>query len=163
MAASSSFDVVSRYDKQELRNALDQARREIGARWDLKDSETTLELEENNLTITTDGEYRLSTVRDLLEGKMVRRGVPLKILRYGEPQQASGGLVRQRAELVEGIEQDLARRITKSIRDAQPKVQAQIQGDELRVTAKSKDELQKVIQLLKGQEYPVELQFVNYR
>lgn len=163
MAASSSFDIVSRYDKQELLNALDQTRREINTRYDLKDSRSTLELEGDRLTITTDTDYRLQTVRDLMETKFVRRGLSLKVLRYEEPEPASGGAVRQRAVLVEGIEQDLGRRITKQIRDEFPKAQAQIQGDAVRVTAKSKDELQKVIQLLKGKEFPVDLQFVNYR
>lgn len=163
MAASSSFDIVSRYDKQELLNALDQTRREINTRYDLKDSRSSVELEGDRLTITTDSDYRLQTVRDLMETKFVRRGLSLKVLRYEEPEPASGGAVRQRVVLVEGIEQDLGRRITKQIRDEFPKAQAQIQGDAVRVTAKSKDELQKVIQLLKGKEFPVDLQFVNYR
>jgi uncharacterized protein YajQ (UPF0234 family) len=163
MAASSSFDVVSRYDKQEMVNALDQTRREMNTRYDLKDSRSTVELEGDRVTITTDGDYRLQTIRDLMETKMVRRGISLKVLRYSEPEPASGGNVRQRAELVQGIEQDLGRQITKAIRDEFPKVQAQVQGDTVRVTSKSKDDLQKVIQLLKGKDYPVELQFVNYR
>ena len=163
MAASNSFDIVSRYDKQELLNALDQTRREINTRYDLKDSRSSVELEGDRLTITTDTDYRLQTVRDLMETKFVRRGLSLKVLRYEEPEPASGGAVRQRAVLVEGIEQDLGRQITKQIRDEFPKAQAQIQGDAVRVTAKSKDELQKVIQLLKGKEFPVDLQFVNYR
>ncbi len=163
MASTSSFDVVSRYDRQEVINALDQTRREIITRYDLKDSRTTLELESDRITITTDGDYRLQTVRDLMEGKMVRRGVSLKALRYDEPEPASGGNVRQHADLVQGIEQDLGKQITKAIRDEYPKVQAQIQGDSLRITAKSKDDLQNVIQLLKGKDYPVDLQFVNYR
>lgn len=163
MAASSSFDIVSRYDKQELLNALDQTRREINTRYDLKDSRSTVELEGDRLTITTDTDYRLQTVRDLMETKFVRRGLSLKVLRYEEPEPASGGAVRQRVVLVEGIEQDLGRQITKQIRDEFPRAQAQIQGDAVRVTAKSKDELQKVIQLLKGKEFPVDLQFVNYR
>ena len=163
MAASSSFDIVSRYDRQEMLNALDQTRREIGTRYDLKDSRSTVELEDNQVTITTDGDYRLQTIRDLMETKLVRRGISLKVLRYKDPEDAAGGRVRQRAELVQGIEQDLGRQITKNIRDEFPKVQAQIQGDSLRVTAKSKDDLQKVIQLLKGKDFPVDLQFVNYR
>ena len=163
MAASSSFDVVSRFDRQELVNALDQSRREIQSRYDLKDSNSSIELEGDALTITTDGDYRLQAIRDLLEGKLIRRGISLKALRYEEPEPAAGGNVRQRVNLVQGIEQDLGRRITKAMRDEFPKVQAQIQGDAVRVTAKSKDDLQKVIGFLKSQEYPVELQFVNYR
>ncbi|MDP9380965.1 MAG: YajQ family cyclic di-GMP-binding protein [Chloroflexota bacterium] len=163
MAASSSFDVVSRYDKQEMVNAIDQTKREMNTRYDLKDSHSLVELDGDRVTITADGDYRLRTIRDLMESKLVRRGISLKVLRYSEPEQASGGNVRQRVDLVQGIEQDLGRQMVKTIRDEFPKVQAQIQGDSLRVTAKSKDDLQKVIQLLKGKEYPVDLQFVNYR
>lgn len=163
MAATSSFDIVSRYDHQEVLNALDQTRREINTRYDLKDSRSILELEGARITITTDGDYRLQTIRDLMESKFVRRGISLKTLRYDEPEAAAGATVRQRADLVEGIDQDLGRRIAKAIRDQAPKVQAQIQGDAVRVSAKSKDDLQNVIQLLKSQDYPVDLQFVNYR
>ncbi len=161
--ASSSFDIVSRYDRQEVLNALDQTRRELTTRYDLKDSKSSVELEGESLTITTDSDYRLETVRDLMEGKLIRRGVSLKTLRYSEPAPAAGGNVRQTAQLVQGIEQDLGRKITKSLREEFPKVQAQIQGDAVRVSAKSKDELQKVIAHLKAEDYPVELQFVNYR
>lgn len=163
MAATSSFDVVSKYDQQEVLNALDQTRREIQTRYDLKDSRTTIEHEGSRITITTDGEYRLQTVRDLMETKFIRRGLSLKVLKYSEPEPAAGGNVRQTAELVQGIDQDLGRRISKAIRDSFPKVQPQIQGDAIRITAKSRDELQSVIQYLKSQDYPVELQFVNYR
>ena len=163
MAANSSFDIVSKYDRQEVLNALDQARREIRTRYDLKDSRTQVELEGERLTIVTDGEYRLTTVRDMIESKFVRRGVSLKTLRYSEPEPASGGNVRQTANLVRGIDQDLGRQITKTIREAFPKLQAQIQGDMVRVTGKSKDDLQGVIRLLRDKDYPVELQFVNYR
>ncbi|MDP9350254.1 MAG: YajQ family cyclic di-GMP-binding protein [Chloroflexota bacterium] len=163
MAATSSFDIVSRYDHQEVLNALDQTRREINTRYDLKDSRSTVDLEGTRITITTDGDYRLQAIRDLMESKFVRRGISLKTLRYDEPEPAAGATVRQRAELVEGIDQDLGRRIAKAIRDQAPKVQAQIQGDAVRVSAKSKDDLQNVIQLLKSHEYPVDLQFVNYR
>ncbi len=161
--ASSSFDIVSRYDRQEVLNALDQTRRELTTRYDLKDSKSSVELDGESLTITTDSDYRLETVRDLMEGKLIRRGVSLKTLRYSEPTPAAGGNVRQTAQLVQGIEQDLGRKITKSLREEFPKVQAQIQGDAVRVSAKSKDELQKVIAHLKAEDYPVELQFVNYR
>lgn len=163
MAGASSFDVVSRYDRQEVMNALDQTRREINTRYDLKDSKSTIDLDGERLTITADSDYRLHTIRDLMETKFVRRGVSLKTLRYSEPEPASGGNVRQTAELVQGIEQDLGRKLTKSIRDEFPKVQSQIQGDSVRVSSKSKDDLQRVIQALKEADYPVELQFVNYR
>lgn len=163
MASTSSFDIVSRYDAQEVLNAVDQARRELRQRYDLKDSPSSIELEDDALTITTDSDYRLQAVRDLLEGKLVRRGVSLKTLQYSDPQPASGGKVRQEAKLAQGIDQDLARRISKTIRDEFPKSQPQVQGDAVRVSAKSKDDLQKIIQRLKSEDYPVELQFVNYR
>ena len=163
MAATSSFDIVSRLDRQEVLNAVDQTRREMNTRYDLKDSRSTLELEDERITITADGDYRLQTIRDLMESKFVRRGVSLKALRYSDPEPASGGNVRQTVALVQGIDQDLGRQISRAIRDEFPKVQAQIQGDTVRVSGKSKDELQKVIQFLKSRDYPVDLQFVNYR
>lgn len=163
MASTSSFDIVSKYDHQEVVNALDQTRREIKTRFDLKDSDTTVDLEGNTITITTDGNYRLTTIRDLMESKLVRRKVSLKTLRYAEPEPAAHGNVRQSAELVQGISQDLGKQITKTIRDENSKVQAQIQGDSIRVSAKNKDDLQKVIQMLKSRDYPVDLQFINYR
>lgn len=163
MAAQSSFDVVSRYDVQEVANAIDQTKREIKTRYDLKDSKSTLEYEGERVTITTDGDYRLQTIRDLMESKFIRRGVSLKTLRYSDPQPASGGNVRQTATLVQGIDQDLGRQISKQLREEFPKAQAQIQGDAVRVSAKSKDDLQQVIAFLKGKDYPVDLQFVNYR
>lgn len=163
MASTSSFDVVSRYDHQEVVNALDQTRREINTRFDLKDSKSTVMLDGDRITITADSKGRLSTVRDLLESKFVRRKVSLKTLRYSEPEPASGGNIRQHAALIQGIEQDLGKQITKSVRQEYPKVQAQLQGDSIRISAKSKDDLQKVIRLLESKDYPVDLQFVNYR
>jgi cyclic-di-GMP-binding protein len=162
-AAESSFDVVSQYDEQELANALDQTRREVSQRFDLKDTKTEIKHEKKTLTISTASEFTLKTVLDVLESKMVRRGLSLKILKLGKLEQASGGTVRQTIELQEGISQDLAREITKLIRDRFPKVKSQIQGDAVRVTAKSKDDLQAVIAALREKEYAVPLQFNNYR
>ena len=163
MAASSSFDVVSKFDRQELRNAVDQAEREIRARYDLKDTKTELALAEKDLTINTASEYSLGAVRDVLESKVIGRKLSLKILDYGEPEEASGGRMRQVVALREGIPDEIAKRISKAIRDEFKKVTPQIQGDAVRVQAKSRDDLQGVIQMLKEADYPVALQFVNYR
>lgn len=164
MAAENSFDVVSEYDEQELVNALDQTRREVITRYDLKDTKTTIEYDgKKDITITTASEFTLKSVRDVLESKLVRRNLSLKILKDGKLEQASGSMVRQQIELQQGISPELAKDISKQIRDNFPKVKAQIQGDAVRVSAKSRDDLQAVIQFLKGKDYPVPLQFINYR
>jgi uncharacterized protein YajQ (UPF0234 family) len=163
MAALSSFDVVSKFDQQELKNALDQARREIQQRYDLKDTKTEIAQGDAELTINTASETSLQAVRDVLESKLVRRGLSLKILDYGKEEQAASGRVRQVVKLKEGIPEELAKQITKRIRDDYKKVTPQIQGDAVRVQAKNKDDLQAVIQALKAEDYPVALQFVNYR
>jgi len=163
MAAQASFDIVSDFDRQELKNAVDQAEREIQTRYDLKDTKTRIELGEAELTIETASEYSAQATRDILESKLIRRGLSLKILDYGEEQPASGGRVRQVAKLRKGIPDDLAKQITKRIRDDFKKVTPQIQGDAVRVQGKNKDDLQAVIQALKAGDFPVALQFVNYR
>ena len=163
MASVSSFDIVSDFDQQELKNALDQAQREILQRYDLKDTKTTIEASDNQLTINSNSEYTLSAVRDLLESKFVRRGLSLKILDYGEEESASGGRMRQVVKLRRGIPEDLAKQISKRVRDDFKKVTPQIQGNAVRVQAKNKDDLQAVIQALKAEDYPVALQFTNYR
>lgn len=163
MAASSSFDVVSKFDQQELKNAVDQAERELRARYDLKDTKTELVLTEKDITINTESEYSLIAVKDILESKMLGRKLSLKILDYQDEEEASGGRYRQVAKLREGIPDDIAKKITKQIREEFKKVTPQIQGDTVRVQAKSRDDLQAVIQLLQGAEYPVALQFVNRR
>lgn len=162
-AAENSFDVVSQYDEQELVNALDQTRRDVGTRFDLKDTKTEITQDKKGITILTDSEFTLKNVRDVLESKLVRRNLSLKILKPGEVEPAAGGKVRQVLELQKGISQELAKEITKLIRDNFPKVKGQIQGDAVRVTAKSRDDLQAVISKLKQQDYPVPLQFINYR
>ena len=163
MAAVASFDIVSDFDRQELKNALDQAEREIQTRYDLKDTKTDVLLGDEELTINSASEYSLQATRDIIESKFVRRGLSLKILDYGEEEPASGGRVRQIAKLRRGIPDDLARKLSKRIRDEFKKVSPQIQGDVIRVQAKSRDELQTVIQALKAEESTVALQFVNYR
>ncbi|MCS6960587.1 MAG: YajQ family cyclic di-GMP-binding protein [Pseudanabaenaceae cyanobacterium SKYGB_i_bin29] len=162
MAATYSFDIVSEFDRQELVNALDQTRREVNTRFDLKDTNTTIELEADHLTINTASELTLNSVVDILQTRAVKRGLSLKIFDYGPIESASGNRVRQQIKLKQGIEQELAKKISKLIRD-QFKVQVTIQGDALRVSSKSKDDLQSVIQFLKTQDFPVALQFTNYR
>lgn len=163
MATDSSFDVVSEFDHQELVNAIDQAERELRTRYDLKDTKSEIRLEKNAVILHAPADITLTSIRDLLESKMVRRGLSLKILKFGDVEPAAGGTVRQTATLQQGISQDLARDITKLIRDTHPKAKAQVQGDAVRVTSKSKDELQSIIAALKTKEYPVPLQFTNYR
>jgi uncharacterized protein YajQ (UPF0234 family) len=163
MAGENSFDVVSQYDEQELVNALDQTRREVTTRFDLKDTRTEIKHEAKSITILTDSEFTLKSVRDVLESKLVRRSLSLKILKPGTIEQAGGNRVRQVFELQQGISADLARDISKQIRDHFPKARPQIQGDAVRVSAKSRDDLQAVIAYLKGKDFPVALQFINYR
>ena len=162
-AAESSFDVVSQFERQEVVNAIDQAMREVRTRYDLKGTTSQIVLEKDQIVFSAPSEFVLRALRELLEGKMARRNLSLKILDYGPVEPAARDTVRQVAKLKQGIDQDLGRQITKLIRDRAPKVKAQIQGDAVRVSGRSKDELQTVIRLLKEQDYPVELQFVNYR
>ncbi|AZB73330.1 YajQ family cyclic di-GMP-binding protein [Synechococcus elongatus] len=163
MATASSFDVVSDFDQQELVNAVDQARREINNRYDLKDSTTTLDLTADTLTINTDSEFSLDAVVTLLQTKVAKRNLSLKIFDFGKVETASGNRVRQVITLQRGLSTELAKDLSKQIRDQFKKVQVSIQGDALRVSAKSKDDLQTVIQYLKQQDVPAPLQFTNYR
>ncbi len=163
--AEFSFDIVSKFDRQELKNAVDQTTREVQTRYDLKDTKSTIALEGNTITVNTASEMTLATIRDILESKVIRRGLSLKILDYGQMEEASGARVRQTITLKEGIAEDLAKQPTKTIRGDFKKVTPQIQGDAVRVPAKNKDDLQAVIQAMKGKsdDYPVALQFTNYR
>ncbi|MGI8929819.1 MAG: YajQ family cyclic di-GMP-binding protein [Candidatus Limnocylindria bacterium] len=163
MAGDSSFDVVSDFDQQELLNALDQARREIATRYDLKGSKVAFELGKEDITLTADDEYRAGSAKDLLETKAVRRGLSLKIFEWGKMEPAAGGTIRQQVTLKRGLSSEQAKELSKRIRDSFPKVKPVIQGDTLRVSAKSKDDLQAVITDLRTLDYPVALQFSNYR
>ncbi|HET9017918.1 MAG TPA: YajQ family cyclic di-GMP-binding protein [Thermomicrobiaceae bacterium] len=163
MAATYSFDVVSDFDQQELKNAVDQTTREVGTRYDLKDTKTQLELEPTQLVINSADEFTLRSVQDILESRVVRRGLSLKILDYQKAEDASGGRVRQVVKLKKGIPEDLAKQLVREIRADYKKVTPQIQGDAIRISGKNKDDLQEVIQHLRGQDFPVALQFVNYR
>ena len=150
MAGDVSFDVVSDFDRQELVNAVDQARREIMTRFDFKGSKADIELGKDEIIFRADNESRARAMRDLLESKAIRRGLSLKIFDWGQIEEAGGNTVRQRIGLRRGLPDDLARKISKLIRDDYPKVKSQIQGDAIRVSGKSKDELQKVIARLRG-------------
>jgi hypothetical protein len=163
MAGESSFDVVSDFDEQELRNALDQVRREVQQRFDFKGVTVDLTQGKSELTLVTDDEHRAAAVKDLIETKAIRRNLSLKIFDWGKVEPAGGNKVRQEIGLQRGLTDDLARRLTKLIRDEFPKVKSQIQGDAVRVSAKSKDDLQKVIVRLRELDEPVPLQFQNYR
>ena len=165
MAGEVSFDVVSDFDRQELVNALDQARREIATRFDFKGTKAEMELGKEEIVFHADNESRARAMRDLLESKAIRRGLSLKIFDWTEIEEAGGNTVRQTIKLKRGLPDDLAKKITKLIRDDYPKVKSQIQGDAIRVSGKSKDELQKVIVRLRQESdgYPVPLQFENYR
>ncbi|MEN9231772.1 MAG: YajQ family cyclic di-GMP-binding protein [Thermostichus sp. DG02_5_bins_236] len=163
MASTYSFDIVSDFDRQELVNAVDQAQREIKQRYDLKDTQTEIELGEGSLTITTANDMALSSIQDILSTKAAKRGLSLKIFDFQTPESASGNRVRQVVQLKKGIDATLAKQISKQIRDTFKKVQPSIQGELVRVSAKDKDDLQAVIQMLKQEDYPVALQFINYR
>jgi uncharacterized protein YajQ (UPF0234 family) len=163
MAGDVSFDVVSDFDEQELRNALDQVRREVQQRFDFKGVTVDLTQAKTELVLVTDDEHRAAAIKDLIESKAIRRGLSLKVFDWGKIEPAGGDKVRQTIDLRRGLPDDLARKLTKMIRDEFPKVKSQIQGEAIRVSGKSKDELQKVIVRLRGLDESVPLQFENYR
>jgi cyclic-di-GMP-binding protein len=163
MAGEVTFDVVSDFDEQELRNALDQVRREIQQRYDFKGAHVDLVQEKTQIVLVTDSDMRARAVRDLIESKAVRRNLSLKIFEWGDVLPAGGSRVRQEIGLRRGLPEDLARKLVKLIRDEFPKVQPRIQGDAVRVAGKSKDELQRVITRLRELDEAVPLQFENYR
>lgn len=163
MASTYSFDIVSDFDHQELVNAIDQTVREIKSRYDLKDTQTTVELGAEVINISTDSEFTLDAVHSILQQKAAKRNLSLKIFDYGKIESASGNRIRQEVKLKKGISQEIAKQISKLIRDEFKKVQPSIQGDSVRVSSKDKDDLQVVIQRLKQEELPVALQFTNYR
>ena len=163
MAQDHSFDVVSKVNLQELDNAIQMSLKEIGQRFDFKGSKTEIKHETDKLIIISDDEFKLKSTIDILQGKMVKRGISLKALEYGKVEQALAGTVRQEAKIKQGIIQEQAKDINKRIKDSGLKVQTQIQGDQIRVSAKKIDDLQAVIAVLRKTELPFELQFVNYR
>ncbi|ACX66339.1 YajQ family cyclic di-GMP-binding protein [Paenibacillus lautus] len=163
MASESSFDIVSKMDMQELTNAVNQAEREIENRFDFKGSKSSLKLDKDALVIASDDEYKLNAVIDILQTKMVKRGLSLKNVEYGKIEPASMGTVRQRLTLKQGIDQENSKKINILIRDSKLKVKSQIQGDQIRVTGKSKDDLQQIMQLLRKADLSLDLQFTNFK
>ncbi len=160
---SFSFDVVSKVDLQELDNAINQANKEISQRYDFKGSVSQIELKEEQLILLSDDEMRLRAVIDVLQSKLIKRQISLKALSYGKIEPAAKGTVRQTVDIKQGIDKEAAKIINNMIKDSKIKVNSQIQGEQLRVTGKSKDDLQTVIQMLKSADLEIELQFVNFR
>jgi hypothetical protein len=163
MATETSFDIVSKVDMQEAKNAVEQAQKEIGTRFDLKDSGSRIEWDKEDLVLTAKDSHKVVAVMDILESKIVRRGISLKNLDKKKIEEALGGTARQRITFKQGLTQEISKEIVKEIKGSKLKVQPQVQGDSVRVTGKSRDELQAVITLLKKKDFGIELQFTNYR
>ncbi len=166
MAKDCSFDIVSEFDKQELVNAVDQVKRELSSRFDLKGSNSSIELEaDKSITITTSDDMKLRNIYDILQSKLVKRNLSTRILEPQSAENALGGQVRQIINLRKGLNQELAKKIVADIKDSKKKVQASIQGEQVRVSGKDKDDLQEIIKLLRSNEekYDYPLQFTNYR
>jgi len=165
MAQQNSFDIVSEVNMQEVDNALNQARKEVAQRYDLKDSKSSIDFDEKEKIVTVNSltEFTLKSVVDVLQNKFVKRGIHLKSLMYGPVEPASSGSVRQKITLRVGIDKDNARALVKMIKDSKLKVQSQIMEEQVRVSGKDRDELQAVIALLKAADFPLPLQFTNYR
>lgn len=163
MAAENSFDIACKIDMQEVANAINQARREIETRYDLKGARNEIEQEKSEIVLTSADDMKLRAVLDIVQSKLHRRGVDLKALTIKDPEAAAGGALRQRIVLQDGIPPEKAREIVRLIKDAKLKVQAQIQEKQVRVTGKHRDDLQTVIQMIKGKDLGIALQFTNYR
>jgi cyclic-di-GMP-binding protein len=164
MAQENSFDIVSKVDLQEVRNAIDQAMKEIRQRFDLKGTNSEVDLEGSDaIQLASANEYKLEAVKDILSQKLVRRGVSLKNLTYGKLEPAAGQSVRQKISLQQGIPVEKAKEIVRLVKDSKKKAQASILGDTVRISSKDRDELQAIIALLRGRDLGLELQFTNYR
>ena len=158
-----SFDIISEIDLQEVDNAVNQARKEVASRYDFRGSKSEIQWDKILLTILADDEYKLGALKDILQSKLHRRGIDIRALKYETPEQATGMSLRQKITLVQGIDKELAKDITKIIRDSKLKVQAQIQDEKIRVTSKSRDELQECMTVVKSSEIKIPLQFSNLR
>jgi cyclic-di-GMP-binding protein len=163
MAADNSFDIVCKVDMQEVTNALDQTRREVETRYDLKGVKHEIKQDKTEITVETSDEMKLKAIGDIMQSKMHKRGVPLKALSFGDPEQAGGGRLRQKVSLQQGIPIDKAKEIVRLIKDSKVRVQASIQEDQVRVSGKNRDDLQTIIALVKEKELGIALQFTNYR
>src|SRR6266478_2509696 len=163
MAQQNSFDIVSQVDRAEVMNAINQTMKEVRQRFDFKGSAANVAFEEKDLVLNAEDETKLRNMNDILQQKLVRRGVPLKAFNYGKAESAAGGNLRQHAEIQQGIPQEKAKEIVKFIKDSKVKVQAAIQGDVVRVTGRDRDTLQEVIAKLKDKDFGIHMQFTNYR
>lgn len=158
-----SFDIVSKVDMQEVDNAVNQAVKEIGQRYDFKGSKSEISLENEAVKILADDDYKLKAVIDVLQSKFIKRNISIKSLEYGKVEPASGGMVRQIIKVLQGISKEKGKEIVAAIKESKIKVQGQIQDDQVRVTGKNRDDLQDCIQLLKGKDLNIEMQFTNFR
>ncbi|ARK30823.1 YajQ family cyclic di-GMP-binding protein [Halalkalibacter krulwichiae] len=163
MAKDSSFDIVSKIDMAEVTNAVTMATKEITNRYDFKGSKSSISLDNEELVLISDDEYKLDQLKDVLISKLIKRDVSIKNLDYGKIEGASGGTVRQRAKLIQGIDKEQAKKINTIIKNSGVKVKSQIQDDQIRVTGKSRDELQKIIAAIRGADLSIDVQFINYR
>jgi len=163
MAQDASFDIVSEINWQELANAVDQAQREIATRFDFKGTKVSITMEDKELVLIADDEGKLKQLKDVLESKLIKRGIALKSVDYQKLEAAFGGTVRQKAIFINGIAQEHAKKINTLIRDSKLKVRSQVEGEKLRVTGKSRDDLQEVMKLLNGANLAIPLQYTNYR
>ena len=163
MAAENSFDVACKIDMQEVTNAIDQARRDVATRYDLKGAKNEIEIEKMDITISSTDDMKVKAVLDILQSKLHRRGIDLKALTINDPVPAGGGLVRQKITLQDGVPMEKAKEIVRLIKDSKIRVQASIQEKQVRVAGKNRDDLQAIIALLKGKDLGIALQFTNYR
>ncbi|MCY8103279.1 MULTISPECIES: YajQ family cyclic di-GMP-binding protein [Bacillus] len=163
MAKESSFDIVSKVELPEVQNAIQIALKEISTRYDFKGSKSDISLDKEELVLVSDDEFKLSQLKDVLVSKLIKRNVPTKNIDYAKIENASGGTVRQRAKLVQGIDKDNAKKINTIIKNSGLKVKSQVQDDQVRVTGKNKDDLQQVIAAVRGADLPIDVQFINFR
>ncbi|WP_430616448.1 cyclic-di-GMP-binding protein [Enterococcus sp. DIV0176] len=163
MAKDASFDIVSEVNMEEVKNAIQQTTKELTNRFDFKGSTVEIKLEQNRLVVLGNDDFKLEQIKDVLLSKLIKRGVPIKNIHFSDSEHALGGKAKQNADLVSGIDRENAKKITTAIKNAKLKVKAQIQEDQIRVTGKSRDDLQEVISLLRKLDLPIELQFTNYR
>ncbi|AZV48279.1 MULTISPECIES: YajQ family cyclic di-GMP-binding protein [Bacillus] len=163
MAKESSFDIVSKVELPEVQNAIQIALKEISTRYDFKGSKSDISLDKEELVLVSDDEFKLSQLKDVLVSKLIKRSVPTKNIDYAKIENASGGTVRQRAKLVQGIDKDNAKKINTIIKNSGLKVKSQVQDDQVRVTGKNKDDLQQVIAAVRGADLPIDVQFINFR
>ncbi|KAA6476036.1 YajQ family cyclic di-GMP-binding protein [Bacillus swezeyi] len=163
MAKESSFDIVSKVELPEVQNAIQTALKEIGTRYDFKGSKSSITLEGDELVLVSDDEFKMNQLKDVLVGKLIKRNVPTKNIEYAKLENASGGTVRQRGKLVQGIDKEDAKKINNLIKKSGLKVKSQVQDDQIRVTGKNKDDLQQIIGLVREADLPIDVQFINFR